>query len=163
MYIYILKLVKNKYYVGKTKNPNFRLNEHFKNGGSSWTKKYKPISVEEIVSDCDDYDEDKYVRMYMDKYGIDNVRGGSFSQIDLPEHVLATLVTMEDGTNDKCFRCGRKGHFVSKCFATYDVDGDIIESSDDEDVIFCSTCGRDGHTRYDCYAKKTIDGEWIMR
>ncbi len=38
VYIYILKLENNKYYVGKTTNPEFRVNSHFKNEGSSWTK-----------------------------------------------------------------------------------------------------------------------------
>ena len=39
VYIYILKLRNNKYYIGKTQNPTFRLEDHFENNGSSWTKK----------------------------------------------------------------------------------------------------------------------------
>ena len=38
VYIYVLKLKYNKYYIGKTTNPNFRLNEHFDSEGSEWTK-----------------------------------------------------------------------------------------------------------------------------
>ena len=46
VYIYILKLQSNKYYIGKTNNPNFRLEEHGSGKGSTWTKKYKPkISI----------------------------------------------------------------------------------------------------------------------
>ena len=36
VYIYVLKLKSNKYYVGKTDNPNFRLNDHFDANGSEW-------------------------------------------------------------------------------------------------------------------------------
>lgn len=89
--IYVLKLEKGKYYVGKTNNPRFRLENHFNSNGSQWTKKYKPLKIIEIKPDCDDYDEDKITRQYMDKYGIENVRGGSFVSINLEQSVIDTL------------------------------------------------------------------------
>ena len=55
--IYVLKLEQDKYYIGKTKNPTFRLQTHFDLDGSSWTKKYKPLKVIEIIPNCDDYDK----------------------------------------------------------------------------------------------------------
>ena len=60
VFIYILELENNKYYVGKTTNTAFRLEQHFNNSGSQWTKKYKPIKILELKSNCDDYDEEKY-------------------------------------------------------------------------------------------------------
>jgi len=80
VYIYVLQLTDGKYYIGKTNYPNFRIEQHFKSGCSSWTIKYYPLRIVEIISNCDDYDEDKYIRKYMDKYGIKNVRGGSFCE-----------------------------------------------------------------------------------
>ncbi len=65
LYIYILELEQNKFYVGKTNNPNFRLQDHFNSNGSVWTKKYKPIKLLELIPNSDDYDEDKYTRIYM--------------------------------------------------------------------------------------------------
>lgn len=47
-YIYILLLENNKYYVGKTNNPLFRLESHFYSKGSTWTKKYKPLKLLEL-------------------------------------------------------------------------------------------------------------------
>jgi len=38
VFIYILELENKKYYVGKTTNPDFRLEKHFNNSGSQWTK-----------------------------------------------------------------------------------------------------------------------------
>lgn len=38
VYIYILQLEKGKYYVGKTNNPKFRINNHFDSNGSVWTQ-----------------------------------------------------------------------------------------------------------------------------
>ena len=87
--IYILRLEGGKYYVGKTNNPQFRLDSHFNSNGSEWTKLYKPLRVLEIKPDCDDYDEDKITRQYMDKYGINNVRGGSFVSVKLEKNPLS--------------------------------------------------------------------------
>jgi hypothetical protein len=115
VYIYILKLEQNKYYIGKTNNPSYRIQNHDNGNGSFWTRKYKPINIEKIIPDCDDYDEDKYVIQYMDKYGISNVRGGSFSQFILPSTTVDIIKTMCKGATNKCFKCGETGHFIKEC------------------------------------------------
>ena len=43
LYIYVLLLEENKYYIGKSNNIDNRLESHFNGNGSAWTKKYKPI------------------------------------------------------------------------------------------------------------------------
>jgi len=115
VYIYVLQLVENKYYIGKTNNPNFRLKEHFDSNGSAWTNLYNPVKVLELIPNCDDYDEDKYTKIYMDKYGIDNVRGGSFVTIKLDSNTIHVLNQMSNGTNNKCFICGNESHFSVNC------------------------------------------------
>ena len=114
-YIYILKLKSNKYYIGKTSNPKFRLDSHFNYNGSSWTKKYKPINIHQLIPDCDIFDEDKYTLKYMKKYGINNVRGGSFCQMKLTNENKKIIEKMIMSATDKCYKCGQKGHFASKC------------------------------------------------
>jgi len=115
VFIYILKLQAGKYYVGKTTNPSFRLDKHFNGDGSAWTKKYAPINVIELIPDCDDYDEDKYTKIWMDKYGVANVRGGSFVSLRLDDSTVNHLEQMSNGTNDNCFECGIFGHFAVDC------------------------------------------------
>lgn len=115
VYIYILKLRQNKYYIGKTNNPFFRLEEHFKHGGSQWTKKYKPEKVEKIIPNCDDFDEDSYTLRYMSKYGIENVRGGQFVRLDLPEQDLLFIKNSLRSSTNRCFECGSLDHFVRDC------------------------------------------------
>ena len=115
VFIYVLQLEKEKYYIGKTNNPQFRLESHFNSNGSEWTKTYKPLQVLELKSNCDDYDEDKITRQYMDKYGIDNVRGGSFVSMTLDKSTIQLLTQMNNGTNDKCFICQKSGHFAKEC------------------------------------------------
>jgi len=115
VYIYVLKLENNKYYIGKTDNPKIRLSDHFNCNGSEWTKKYKPLEIIEIIPDCDKYDEDKYTKIYMDKYGIDNVRGGSYVKLELDTDTIKFLQKEIIATNDKCFNCGISGHFAKDC------------------------------------------------
>ena len=94
VYIYILECEQKKYYIGKTLNPSFRLKDHFNSNGSAWTKKYNPIKLLELKSNQDDEDEDKITIQYMKKYGIENVRGGSFCQFKLTNENRKTIERM---------------------------------------------------------------------
>lgn len=115
LYIYVLKLTEGKFYVGKThRHITLRLEEHMTGLGSAWTRIYTPIEVSEIKVG-DDYDEDKYVLKYMEQYGIDNVRGGSYSNVRLSfdQHLQAWRSIQNACGN--CMACGQKGHWISEC------------------------------------------------
>lgn len=79
--IYILRLEDNKYYVGKTNNIKKRIKQHKESYGSSWTKKYKFIEMIDVIETNEHFLEDMYVKKYMNRYGINNVRGGSYSRV----------------------------------------------------------------------------------
>ena len=187
MFIYILELEEGKYYVGKTENPDYRIESHFASNGSAWTKKYKPLSVLEIIPNCDNYDEEKHTMKCMEKYGINNVRGGSFCQIRLSDENINTLHQIINGVNDRCYMCGSDEHFANKCrvlkkknkmcqcptsyFAPHrkikcflKVLESLFEDEDDdiekinETFRSCFRCGRQGHFVKSCYATTHIKG-----
>lgn len=89
MVVYILELVENKFYVGKTeRNVYERLREHcFSGNGSLWCKKYTPLKLFETV-DIDDRHftesslENDITLVMMRLYGWKNVRGGSWCSIE---------------------------------------------------------------------------------
>jgi len=82
--LYVLKLDNDKYYIGITLNLNQRLSQHFSGDGSKWTKVHKPINVIEIqINNVDESLENKVTLEYMKKYGWENVRGGSYTRLDL--------------------------------------------------------------------------------
>jgi hypothetical protein len=115
VYIYVLLLQDNKYYIGKTNTPYKRIQSHFNNDGSVWTKLNKPIDIYQIIPNCDDFDEDKYTLQYMEKYGIENVRGGSYTKVTLNTYDLNHINKILNSNNDKCIICGEFGHFANEC------------------------------------------------
>ncbi len=189
VFIYTLLLEQNKYYIGKTNNPHFRLENHFYSNGSEWTKLYKPIKLLELKANCDDYDEDKITRQYMDKYGIDNDRGGSFVSIKLDNDSINVLNKMSNGTNNKCFKCGSNDHFVKDCKQNNTTNTIATVSSkaneNKPNVIInhyyicnntntnnnksyykkqketCFRCGREGHYSTSCYASTHVTGFYL--
>ena len=116
MNLYILKLINNKYYIGTTnKDVIERLQEHINNKGSQWTKKHKVLKLEKSIINCDKYDEDKWTKIYMDKYGIENVRGGSYCEIKLNRDSINTIAREISHANGNCLYCNRKGHYIKNC------------------------------------------------
>lgn len=137
--IYILRLTEGKWYIGKSENVIARYQQHLKGNGACWTKKYTPISLEKTIENASHFDEDKVTKEYMAKYGIQNVRGGSYCAFDLDDYQIEALNREIWGAQNKCVRCGRSGHFEKSCYATTDVDGnEFVSDDEDEELEFTS-------------------------
>lgn len=150
-YIYVLKCAHNKYYVGKTNYDVLkRFREHMNEQGSGWTSIHKPIEILEVF-EGDKFDEDKYTKMYMEKFGIDNVRGGSYTAMHLSKDMKEHIQNEFTACNDKCFTCNKKGHFARDCPNEYLIQQRIVDKLSSEGR--CFACGRKGHYADSCYAK----------
>lgn len=112
-----MKLQDDKYYIGKSKNTEERIKSHFNNVGTKWTIIHKPIAIVSIFKTTDPFDEDNYTKKFMYKYGIDNVRGGSYTTTELEPTQIALLQREFATVDDKCFKCFQK-HLASKCTQT---------------------------------------------
>jgi hypothetical protein len=139
--IYVLKLNRGKYYVGMTRKGVKRVVQHIERKGAAWTKKYTPLENDEIEymkSGLKESDEDRITLEYMDKYGISNVRGGSWCMVRMPRATRSELKRKIASTKSKkntrkrsnkkvvCKRCGRNSHSVSKCYARTHSNGSRI-------------------------------------
>ena len=116
MHIYVLELEDDKFYVGKTTCIESRLETHKKGNGCPWTRDYPPIKIcEEYEIQDNGFEEDCKVKELMKKYGVENVRGGSYSSTKLSTSTVKLLTREIRHASDQCFTCGSRGHFAANC------------------------------------------------
>lgn len=113
--LYVMRLESGKFYVGTSGDPTARFDAHKKGTGAAWTAKYPPLEMIKTELDKTRQDEDAEVKRLMLEHGIDNVRGGSYVQVDLPAYQRAALAKELQHATDKCFACGMPGHYVKEC------------------------------------------------
>lgn len=118
--IYVLELENNKYYIGKTNNLQERYQQHLDGIGSKWTKKYKPLNIILKKKKESLFEEDNLVLQYIISYGIENVRGGTFSNLELNNEQIKTIKNLISTALNTCFICNMAGHFAKKCPYKYE-------------------------------------------
>jgi predicted GIY-YIG superfamily endonuclease len=80
-YVYVWELEEGKYYVGYSENLSGRLEQHTTGDGALWTKKYKPVSILEIVRGGKDVEKVKTLE-YIKLKGFENVRGAGWCKLE---------------------------------------------------------------------------------
>jgi hypothetical protein len=160
--IYVLKLVKHKWYVGYTDRLNGeRFEEHRTGKGSKWTQLYPMIGIEDYKSGTLE-DENKLTLELMEKYGWWNVRGGRWCKrkMDSPPYELKTPTMIK-----ACDRCGRDTHHIDNCYARTHITGYKLKR-DTANVVslpkICSRCGRNTHSINKCYENTYINGSKLI-
>jgi predicted GIY-YIG superfamily endonuclease len=176
-YVYALQLSSNKYYIGKSFNVPKRFQEHLDGKGSSWTTRHKPIRIIEAKLITSQHDENNLTKDYMKKYGIQNVRGGSYTQVDLPLESVQSIEKEITGNADKCYKCQKYGHFARNCSyqeaeeaeeECWECDycerqfttrfGCMVHEKKCSQQSGCYRCGRDSHYANNCYASTHVKG-----
>jgi predicted GIY-YIG superfamily endonuclease len=149
--IYVLRLEGGRYYIGKSDNVIKRYQEHLNGSGSAWTKKYPPIKLELTRPIQGDHDENNTTKDYMKKYGIEKVRGGSYTQMALPEDVKVLLERELRGNADVCYKCNLPGHFIEQCPITMRKPTSLTKTAKKivlEEKYECNYCERSFTTKF---------------
>lgn len=147
LFLYVLKLKGGKYYVGSTNNVQRRLAQHKAGRATDWTEKYPVLELmySRVIESV--REEDQETKKMMGKYKIENVRGGSYCQIILPDYAIKSLTVEICHANGCCFKCGEKGHFAKDCGVSI--------------VLCCERCNFNSHSIERCNAFTKKDGSHL--
>ena len=182
--LYILQLEDDKWYVGKSADVTARFTQHCSGSGSAWTREYAPIRIAETRPITSPHDETNVTKDLMKKYGVDNVRGGAYTAVDLPDEQVSAIRHELRSSSDACYSCGKKGHFASRCPAKKEEDAvwccnycsrefatEAVATAHEErctskkasareasDDVVCYRCGHSGHYSPECYARTHVKG-----
>ena len=150
--IYVLWLENGFYYVGASSDPSRRYDEHLQ-GAVAWTTKHRPLCLTVCGPVQGPMDEDNKTLHMMASYGIDRVRGGSFTAISLSESTLCLLQRMIAHATKSCFRCKNSSHLYHDCAAISPIlvmQYHILHPPRKPPAIRCSRCGRLCHYSESC-------------
>ena len=180
--VYVLDLTEGKKYVGSTNNLDKRIEEHKDTNiySSAWLSIYPMVFLSEIH-----YSKEKNLKILeeevtfdiMQKYGIDNVRGGAYSKPEMKIEERESIVKLLHHRNDRCLKCGKSDHYINECpnnsigsqsgfwgwiqtgLKVLNETSSENKNNEKKSTNKCYKCGRDGHWAMNCFAKKHINGK----
>ena len=111
---YVLELKSHKWYIGKAADVRARFAAHVAGTGAQWTKVFEPLRIATVIVGGL-HDEENAMLDYCCRYGVENVRGGSFTKLCPPPEELAAMTRRVRAHLDLCFNCGLPGHAAQHC------------------------------------------------
>jgi predicted GIY-YIG superfamily endonuclease len=110
--LYVLECQEGKYYIGVSDDLSVTLEAHFAGQGSPWTQQYRPVKAILTKPVTTNDDENKMTKDLMRKHGVNNVRGGSYSEAKLTTEQTDAL---NKEIPHRCIICMRVGHLGINC------------------------------------------------
>jgi hypothetical protein len=126
MNVYTLKLTNGKYFVGGAPVEREQALKYFSVYSNNWTRKYPIVEIVSVVpielTDNEEvnalnvhYEVDRMTSLAMLKYSIENVRGGSMIEVEMPRPQLLTQRQFLKDCKEICYKCYSVEHEVADC------------------------------------------------
>jgi hypothetical protein len=167
-YIYVFRCAGETFYVGSTPNVGKEFVKHRLGNGVEWTRRHLPKEVVLQKPRDSIFEITELTKKYMMDYGIHRVRGGIYSDVQLTEEAVHSLIKEFHQKANKCFKCGIIGHFLQDCPLSEEeleeeIDEEYWSDSSGPRRGVCHRCGRYGHYEDHCYAKVHNDGHELQQ
>lgn len=132
LYVYVLLLSESKYYITNYESI-VSLSKFTLTDKNEWLNKYKIINIDELFTKCSCEDVNRITKIYVDKYGIENVRNVYYPNITLDDEFVNIMKdTRINLTESKITQSDSKNNNYKK-------------------VWFCDVCGEDFDNFNDAY------------
>ncbi len=162
IYIYILELCNNKFYIGKLYNI-YELEDTILmlDETNEWLYYNKIIKIASIECFEENFDEVYFIYEFMQHQGVHNVRGGVFNKMNLSLDNAYNIFLNIKTEQNKCYLCGLNNHNAYKCKLRnkYDYHKLVILVNSN---IYCYNCNNTGHYKEDCKYKNRFDDNMII-
>ncbi len=145
-YVYVIECENNKYYVDIYYSD--RILQHgpeqeiIKQNIIKYEKvlKYKPIKIIIFNYDAHNININQHVKTYMRQYGINNVRGGDYSDLELSDKIINKLnfelLGKNTGSNwDYCFHCMKAHNNNNDCLGKNIDTSNFLKDCNDYNTI----------------------------
>ena len=145
MKCFAIKFKNGCYFITSADDPKTVVNDFMRKG-------HEPIAVESVIDNAESYHEWALFRDYLGLYGLERVRGASYTEWLLTDVQRQALIEYKNSWSP----------------ITQDKTDDIMDSLVSNlnritvDEVVCKRCGGDGHKSKECYASHDINDEIIM-
>lgn len=175
--IFLVYLENDKYYICSSVKYNIDIKKQYKNS-IKWVQTNRPLNILKIYYDCNYNEIDDYTVIYMNKYGIDNVRGGNFTKYILFDDDYIKIANHTKNlikkNKDKFYKIFNETDIFTCNYCKKNIDNE--KAKEYHENYFCDIrknnlmlekdkpcfrCKRYGHSSYYCYVKTDIDGNEI--
>ena len=163
--VYKLRLEHGAFYIGRSRNVSVRIEKHKTNDSCFWLNRHHFVAVDDIITmhnmhgeiiDADQFFEDSIVLRTMASVGIDLVRGGSWSKLELTNDDIKTIQGFLKNGQDLCYLCQSEQHMWKNCPQVKCKNPDCKnpmghtwkECKDPSNM--CWNCGKVGHFSAQC-------------
>ena len=144
--VYALRCEHDKFYIGKSYNLITRLNNHIINKDTRWTTIHQPYALDNLIEIKNGIPgmlamENALTLEYMTKYGVDNVRGDIYCNVNLDYHLHRIANMHIRSIKNECYQCGSREHYVNSCLQR-------------KQNSKCFNCHQFGHWEKECPLKR---------